>query len=122
MCIEDVRLGRRSGTRVSTVTLPAAGTVTNIVPAQPYRTHLYIAQANRERCNVAPEGITPSATIGIALGSTSTVGVDVSDILSQPIEFDIKDHGLVVTHPWSGAATGGVDCTLTIIETFLEEL
>lgn len=121
MCIEDVRMGRRTGVAVTTVTLVAAGTVGQIVQQNNQRTHLMIASSNRQRFNAAPSPITPSSTAGIAVGTLSTVGLDLSQLMFIPIDIDIQSHGRLVTLPWSGAAVGGADAILIVIETFLQE-
>ena len=121
MCIEDVRLGRSTGIASTTVTLPAAGTVTTICRQSNDRTHLMIASSNRQRFNVSPAGITPSSTAGIAVGALSTVGADLSQIGFDVIDMDIQRHGRLVTLPWSGVAVGGADAIIIVIETFLEK-
>lgn len=121
MCMEDVRLGREAGVAVTTVTLVAAGTVGEVCKADLTRTHLSVWSSNRRNCSIAPKGITPSAAAGIAICYNATPVTDLAHVQTDAIEIDIQTHGLLVTQPWSGAATDAADAILMVSETFIHK-
>lgn len=120
MCMEDIRLGRHAGAAPRSVQLPAGGAPTQIVPADPTRTHLAIYSSDGVFCNIAPTGLTPSATVGARLGYIGTPVTDPTNIPTAPLEFDIQKHGLLVTFGFSGSAPGAA-ANLMVIETFIHK-
>jgi len=121
VCMEDVRLGRSTGFAPTQVTLPLAGTVTPLVQPNPKRIGLLIASSNGAPFNVAPTGITVSATAGIRIGARYTIGADVNTDQPQPLYFDIQTHGRLVCAGWNGASIGVADAIVSVTEIFLEK-
>lgn len=120
MCIEDIRIGRKSGVAVTNVTLPAGGTLTPIVAANDYRTHLAIYSSNARQGSVAPDGIIPSATAGIQVNEIYLDATVPYFISSEPIEIDIQRHGRLCCVGWNGVATNGAAVNLMVVETFYQ--
>lgn len=107
MCLEDVRLGRKTASHSKAVVIPAA-TVTTLTGPDPKRLSLIVGMPGTTSANVAPEGVTPSATVGI--GVNANIG---------PLVATLDTFGLEVTKPWQIYWTAGG--TVTITEVSLEK-
>jgi len=121
MCIEDIRLGRKSGVAITEVTLDAAGTLTKVVDANDYRTHLAIYSTNARQGSIAPSPLVPSATQGIQINEIYLDATVPYFISSESVEIDIQRHGRACCLQWNGVSTNGAVVNLMIIETFLEK-
>jgi hypothetical protein len=106
MCMEDIRLGRKTGSRAYTVTL-AANTVTTLANLDPNRISLTISADASHVLSVGPEGVTPAQNVGIQLTTSYTTQ-----------SFHIDRDGIIVTKPWKGFCTSIT--TITVLETTLE--
>ena len=119
MCIEDIRIGRKTSVAVREVTLVAGAAAVQIVEHNVQRIHLTFLSGNLAGASIAPQPITPSATNGFQIfhGLDGLAAATVQD--PYPIEFDIQEHGLAVTLPWQGFALAAGNSVLTIIEVIL---
>lgn len=107
MCMEDVRIGRKSAMVTQQTSCPVAVN-TIICPYDAQRTSLTIAMTGALAANVAPKGLTPSTGGGIRLAAGQ-----------QMVSFNIADHGLMVTQEWRGFGIGGT-VPITVIAGTLE--
>ena len=106
MCIEDIRLGRK--TSASQLEAPLTGT-----------SALVVGNAlNRIALIFSP----PSASV--ATLSLNRPSVDGEGLIiaagDRPIKLNIRDHGRLVTSQWFGIVAAGAE-TISVFETFLEE-
>lgn len=95
-------------TAVSTIGVPLGSTV-------------QIAAFNEKRVHLCIATQSPGVIVAPADADASGFGAfSLSDAL-PPINFDIKDHGDVVTKAWNGSSKAGGTRNLIVIETFLDE-
>lgn len=106
MCWEDIRIGRNTldGSSVKSV---ANGSSSQVVTQDPYRKTLIISNPSATVVTVAPQGVTPTAGIGIPLS-----------LSLPPLMLDIETHGNIVCRGWNAFGVGGT-ATLLIVEAFL---
>lgn len=107
MCMEDIRIGRKTASHSRTLVVSAT-TVTTLVPLDPMRIGLVIGLPGTTLANIGPEGVTPSATVGI--GVNANIG---------PFVATLETFGREVTKPWQIYWTAGG--TVTITEITLEK-
>jgi len=120
MCIEDIRIGRKSGVAITQVTLPSAGTLTKVCDANDYRTHIAIYSTNGRQGSIAPPPLVPAVGVGIQINEIYLDATVPYFISSEPLEFDIQTHGRAACLQWNGVATDGANVLLLVIETFYE--
>lgn len=105
MCMEDVRLGRATGPRISTVNV--ATTKTPLVPYAPDRVTLIIS---------APT--TGPMLLSGNQGEAATAGLRLP-AGGDPLVLDIQHHGALVTMAWYAAIPGGAE-DIGLGESFLD--
>lgn len=108
MCMEDIRLGRKSYARVNLVAVPAGTGNTEILPADPHRTNFIITSVDGSVFWVSDKPMTATAT-----------GLRVAPNNTNIADFSVQDHGDFVTdaiYAWSDAGA-----TIAILETALEQ-
>lgn len=108
MCLEDVRLGRKTRFTIRKVTATNAADAV-VVPWSATRVALLIRPATSGDVLIGP----------FAGGGVSAYGFLFSNTL-YPIDLTIDRHGETVISSWLARATGA-DVELIVIETFLEE-
>lgn len=108
MCIEDVRLGRRTSPESRQFAVPDAGN-TVIAPFDPFRVSILISVTSANGAFVAPQPLDPSTGDGLRISRTEV-----------PILLDVQHHGNLVTQEWraSGDALAAV---VTVLATYLPE-
>lgn len=107
MCMEDVRLGRKSNSRLTLVVVPAA-TDTLAVSSDPNRRTVLISPTDGSVVWLSDKAMTADAT-----------GLRCQPNSSESKDFRVEDHGDFVRndiHVWSTAG-----CTLAVLETSLGE-
>jgi len=108
MCMEDIRIGRKKITAVSTKTTGAGGDAI-LVAASEKRVHLTVHTGGGPLA-IAPSDF-PTAS---GNGFFSVAGT------LPPFDMDIETHGDIVTKEWRFSGIGG-STTVIIVETFLED-
>lgn len=112
MCMEDVRIGRKTYTRTSIVTLQN-GAQTELVGFSRNRVALSISSTEV----TAPPAAT-SIVCPVGGNPTGDAGFAVSGDI-PPLLFRIEDYGDVVTMRWLGSGVGG-DRNVLVVESFLD--
>lgn len=107
MCMEDIRIGRKSKTFQSSVVVPTANSVV-LIPANPNRISFWIAQPNADRINISmdTDAVTSS---GIRITTTG-----------NPFGLSLILDGDLVTRKFNAIATTS-DKTIIVWETVLME-
>src|SRR5262249_4788283 len=95
MCMEDVRLGRDLAVEAKSIALPNA-TATIVAGNDPNRTLIAFSFQPGSTQTIAPQGITPTALIGIILQTGAPYR-----------EFRVQDYGKLVQGPWQAFASAG---------------
>ena len=108
MCLEDVRLGRKTYYSTRTVSVPD-GVSTVLCPSVSTRVSISIRLGSNQDVKVLP-------TQG---GNVVTDGILLT-LSGHPIEWQIDRHGNAVTAAWYASGSGGAG-TVIVTETFLEE-
>ena len=108
MCLEDVRLGRKTRFTARKVTVTNAEDKV-VVPWSATRVAIHIRPATSGDVLIGP----------FAGGTVSAYGFLFSSTL-YPIDLTIDRHGETVISSWLARASAG-DVDLIVIETFLEE-
>lgn len=109
MCMEDIRIGRESGTGIKTVTCPAA-TITRLCPADPSRTRLILSGDGVTNVTVGPADMSLSAVSGFAITPSSGTLV-----------IRLEDYGSLVRQSWS-AIPQGADLIVTVADVGLQKV
>lgn len=107
MCMEDIRMGRSSGTAAKTILLPA-GVATNLVGPSEKRTRLTVSCNGTGTFYLAPQNSNPAIGEGISL-SASIV----------PLTLTVEDYGSILFGSWSIASLGAAG-GVTVFDTSLE--
>lgn len=107
MCMEDIRIGRHTGTNSRLLTI-AAATATKVMEMDQMRIAIVFAVPSGATATIGPKSAQPTATAGIGLNGNTT-----------PVKFNMDDIGREVQSEWWIYWTAGG--TLTIIETSLEK-
>ena len=108
MCMEDVRLGRKTGPAIRFLPVPDAGN-TVIAEQNPDRTALIVSCPNAVGLFCGPIGLDPSAGQGHFL-------VQGQDALM----LDIQHHGSLVTQQWNASGNAAAS-SVTVMESILNE-
>lgn len=108
MCEQDIRIGRKKYTKISTVT-SQIGTSTQLVGAAENRTHLFFACNGVDSVIVAPGEADATGFGAIGLSRTK-----------PPVDFDVETHGDVVTKPWNCSGLVSAQ-NILVIETFWKD-
>lgn len=106
MCIEDIRLGRKTSFRYRYIGV--GGTPVRVVDANARRTHLIFSG-----------GVVAGIRLWFDAGLDSATGFRVHQSL-PPLEFDIQEHGLLVTGDFYAVAELGSEI-LVVAESILQE-
>ncbi len=112
MCIEDVRLGRKTKSIYQQISVPTVGWV-EIAKANPKRTVLVFGVSSTNQCSVYPADLGNAIAVGFGVGSTT--GGDGT------LSFNIKEHGDLVCRAWWGHSNGAGATIISIIEAELQE-
>lgn len=107
MCMEDIRMGRRTSSHADYVTMPAT-TPTVILPANPRRIS---AVVSLDVSGVGRIGVSGSPPTGLA-------GIQLSDRF-PPAFLSLDNVGVLITKEWSGWSDAGG--TWYVVETLLED-
>lgn len=107
MCMEDIRLGRKTRTAVRLKVINP-GTMEPLVVSSDKRIHLSVWPAD-DVVFISPT----DANAGPSQGYNMAIG-------GHPFELDIQKHGDAVTKSYSAASTAA-PAFLLVIETFLDE-
>ncbi len=103
MCMEDIRLGRETITRITNVTMGTADAI--LIGNEPRRKSLIICQPSNGSVQLLPRST-----------ASGTVGFDLAPGMA-PIILTVEHHGSLVTDEWHGLADAGAP-----IVTFIESL
>lgn len=108
MCMEDIRIGRKTESTIYPATTPLVG-VTPVAPQNPHRIRITFSFS-------AAGGVTfwPGTK-----GSPSPVAFQVPTTLF-PVTFRIEDIGPIICFPWF-ANDGGAGATLTVVDCSLPD-
>lgn len=106
MCMEDIRLGRKTYTAFRAVTA-SPGADTQIIGPSEKRIAIRIG-INSSNLEVAPTVAGQATTAGFFLNTTK-----------PDFEIDLARYGSIVQQAWSARSTGGP--TIAIMETFLDD-
>jgi hypothetical protein len=105
MCMEDIRIGRKTRTTFRLVTI--AVTATPLVASNPNRVSLIVGVPSTNQIVIGPDA-----------NVTTSQGISVYNT-GAPFELNIQDHGdAVIKELW---AIGGAGVTVGVIESFLDE-
>lgn len=107
MCMEDIRMGRRTSSHADYVTMPA-GSPTVILPANPRRISAIVSMGTTGLGRIGVSGSPPTATAGIQLSDAE-----------RHIVLSLLDVGVLITKEWSGWSDAGD--TWYVVETLLED-
>lgn len=108
MCMEDIRIGRKSRFAIANIPVGIAAAIP-ICQTEEKRTALIISVAGANSVVIAPQGIDVSVAGGILLNNTSA-----------PYRLDLIHYGRMAQMQFNAIALVGV-CTVTVQETLLEE-
>jgi len=108
MCMEDVRLGRKTGP-IAAQFAPALATRTKIADQNPNRIAIMFGVVGANAAMIAPAPLDPTANQGMHLSQAEGM-----------ITLDIQHHGNIVTQQWD--ASGLVGATnITVWESILND-
>jgi len=106
MCMEDIRIGRKTSYSAKNVFIPGA-VETPLVQKADDRVALVISGSAAADLCLCPYGLAPAAARGIVLTTETPV-----------LSLTIEHHGSLVTAPWTGIISGGT-MNVTVLEVFL---
>lgn len=109
MCMEDIRIGRKSSAKATAFNLGGVG-VTSLVSADPKRTAISFYGGVGTNAVVFPSTIAASPIVGALINT------------GHPFqEFTLERHGLLVTMPWS-VNDNAVAQTMMVVETRIDDV
>lgn len=106
MCVEDIRIGRRSRSAEQIVAI--GPTATQIIPEDPHRTYITFNGPLTENVTVSTR---PDVTFGNGASITST---------NSRREFELTKQGDCVTKAWFAITMVGAD-TMNVMTTSVDE-
>jgi len=108
MCMEDIRIGRKSQCSVRSVAVSNAAPTT-IAPANPNRIRLFVSANDSQSLRIGPLEVPPSGTVGIGLEQGG------SSILLK-----IEEVGSILQKPWQAQAALA-NTTVVVIDVSLPD-
>lgn len=104
MCIEDIRLGRKTILYRNRVTIPAGGSI-QLVPYAPDRVGLFVPNLGA------------NTSIHLDTEDMGTVTEGLISLTNQSLDLEIKSDGVLVTSEWFAMNSGLVGFSINVWET-----